>query len=360
MRRVIPCLFALLITSPAAAQVAGSVQQPIINGEPVDSDVFPSAAQLIIGGSLQGQQIKSPVCTATLVAPDVVLTAAHCLEDFPLTFGIFPLDDMTFWVTFEEDLGYMMEQEHQGNPPLPDDAVEASGFVQHPGFTFEAFNGGVDGPGKFDDIALVFLEEPITDRPHAWLPDADEDASLAEQQVVDIVGYGQQTAESGGNPFEPPAPGTAFVRIHAESFINELGEHEMQIGDGEETSRKCHGDSGGPSYPQVETELTEDVRVVGVTSHAYDERDCQVGGVDTRVGPYLEWIAEAFEDACADGTRLDCEDGAIPRPGATGDDDDDGGGGAGCDNGCDQSEAPAGGSALLLLAASLGVARRRR
>ena len=104
MRPVIPCLFALLITSPAAAQVAGSVQQPIINGEPVDSDVFPSAAQLIIGGSLQGQQIKSPVCTATLVAPDVVLTAAHCLEDFPLTFGIFPLDDMTFWVTFEDDI----------------------------------------------------------------------------------------------------------------------------------------------------------------------------------------------------------------------------------------------------------------
>lgn len=349
----------LLLATPAAAQVTGSVQQPIINGDPVDTDVFPSAAQLIIGGNVNGQTIKTPVCTATLVAPDVVLTAAHCLEDFPLTFGIIPLEDMTFWVTFEEDLGYMMEQEHQGNPPLPDDAVEASGFVQHPDFAFEAFNGGVDGPGRFEDIALVFLEESITDRPHAWLPTADEDASIAEQQTVDIIGYGQQTAESSGNPFEPPAPGTAFVRMHAETFINELGEFEMQIGDGEETGRKCHGDSGGPTYAQVETDLDEDVRVVGVTSHAYDERDCLVGGIDTRVGPYLEWIADEIQAACDDGTRLDCEDGSIPRPESNAGDDDDGDG-AGCGSGCAVDGGATPGLGLLGLAGLLAVTRRRR
>ena len=355
MRHLIPCLFALLLSTPAVAQVSGTVQQPIINGDPIDSDDFPSALQLIIGGNLNGQDVKAPVCTGTLVAPDVVLTAGHCLEEFPLTFGIFPLEDLTFWISFEEDLGYMLEQEHQGNPPLPDDAVEAAGFVQHPDWDFEALNAGVDGPAQFNDIALVFLEEPITDRQHAWLPTAEEDDSIEEQQTVDIVGYGQLTAESGG-PFDPPEPGSVYIRTHAETFINELGEFEMQIGDGEETGRKCHGDSGGPTYAQVETDLIEDVRVVGVTSHAYDERDCLVGGVDTRVGPYLDWIADAFAEACDDGVRTDCDEPGILRP-LDPDDGDDGG--TGCASGCAVQTQGTGGGSLLLLVGALALRRRR-
>lgn len=345
-------LVALLISSPAAAQVAGSLQQPIIGGDAIASDVFPSAAQLIIGGTVNGQPIKSPVCTATLVAPDVVLTAGHCLEEFPITFGIFEMTDLTFWVTFEEDLGSMTDEQHGGDPPLPDDAVEAAGFLQHPDFAFESFQGGVDGPGKFDDIALVFLDRAITDRAHAWLPTAAEDASIAEQQTVDIVGYGQQTP-AAADPFQPPAPGTVYVRMHAETFINELAEFEMQIGDGEETGRKCHGDSGGPTYAQVDTDLGDDVRVVGVTSHAYDDRDCLVGGVDTRVGPYLEWIADVFAEACADGIRVDCEEPGIPRPESEG----EGGGGA-CAAGCSQSDPSPSGAVALVGLALLG--RRRR
>ena len=354
MRHAVPCLFALLLATPAAAQVSGTVQQPIINGDPISTDVFPSAAQLIIGGDLQGQDMRSPVCTATLVAPDVVLTAGHCLEDFPLTFGFFPLDDLTFWVTFEEDLGYMLDQEHQGNPPLPDDAVRASGFVQHPEFSFEGFKGGVDGPGQFYDIALVFLEEPITDRAHAWLPSEEEDASLAEQQTVDIVGYGQLSPEAT-DPFQPPEPGTVFIRTHAETFINELAEFEMQIGDGEDTGRKCHGDSGGPSYAQVETDLADDVRVVGVTSHAYDDRDCMVGGVDTRVGPYLDWIADELARACEDDVRTDCDEPGIPRPAAADDDD----GGDACAGGCTVASPSASAVGLLLLLGAVGLRRRR-
>lgn len=359
-RRLVPPpqLLALFALAPglAFAGVAGSSQSAIIHGDAVDTDVFPSAAQLIIGGSLGGQDVKAPACTATLIAPDVALTAGHCLEDYPLTFGIIPLDGLTFWITFEEDLGYMVDQSSGGSPELPDDAVEAAAWVQHPGFDMQGMVGIVpEGPGKFDDIALIFLDRAVTDRPHAWLPTAEEDASLFEDQVVDIVGYGQRSAESGG-PFQPPEPGTAFVRVHAESWINELGEFEMQIGGDSDSSRKCHGDSGGPSYARVETDLVDDVRVVGVTSHAYDERDCLVGGVDTRVGPYLDWIEDEMVVACEDGVRLECDEPGILRPAPSNDADGGGVDGEGC------RSSMAGGASASALALFLlgGLVRRRR
>ena len=54
-------------------------------------------------------------------------------------------------------------------------------------------------------------------------------------------------------------------------------------------------------------------RVIGITSHAYDQSDCAKGGVDTRVDSWLSWIDEQMSAACADGTRVWCEvDGIVP------------------------------------------------
>ena len=51
-----------------------------------------------------------------------------------------------------------------------------------------------------------------------------------------------------------------------------------------------HGDSGGPTYMDVETSSETKRRVIGITSHAYDPNDYAKGGVDTRVDVWLDWI----------------------------------------------------------------------
>lgn len=61
--------------------------------------------------------------------------------------------------------------------------------------------------------------------------------------------------------------------------------------------------AGGPSYMNVETDFTENERVVGIISYAYDKEDCIKGGVDTRVDAWLDWIDEQMRAACTDGTR---------------------------------------------------------
>ncbi len=356
-------LLLLLVLSPAAA-LAGSATFPIINGEPVTSEDFPSTLQIILDGEVSafGLTAVQPVCTGTLIYPDVVLTAGHCTEDFALTFGLAEADRLDFWISFDADHSWMMDPELGGNAPLPDGAVAVSGFTPHPDWDFEALNGGgeVAGLGHFNDIALMFLEEPVTAVPFTYLPTADEGALVVEQLEVDIVGYGQRS-QGSGNPFEPPDD--VGERYWAHTFVNEVGQWEFQVGDGPETGRKCHGDSGGPTYADI-GEVGPTSRVIGVTSRAYDDRDCEVGGVDIRVDAYLAWIDEAMRAACDDGLRTDCAEPGIPSPdpaaGDDDDDDDDAGddddGGAGC-RGCASAGRAAPGAGLLLLV--LGLRRRR-
>lgn len=345
---VLSCLLAIALATPA---MAGTSQLPIINGEQIDDDEFESAAALIVLASMLGTDIVQVMCTATLIAPDVVMTAAHCVDEYPLTFGMVPLDSHSFCVTFESDLAWMNVQ---GNTTLPDDAACSSGFVAHPDFDITELDGSVDGMAEYDDIALVFLEDEVTDRAHAWLPTEEEAEAIEVDLVVDIVGYGQRDAA----PMDPFAPPPDPLRIWGETFVNEVEAYEMQIGDDADTVRKCHGDSGGPSYAQIglgpETE-----RVIGVTSHAYSAtEDCNIGGVDTRVDHYLDWIDEEMRNGCDDGLRTWCDEpGIIWAPPAEPEVEDDG---QGCQD-CQSDVAGSGGSGLLIALGLAGlVAIRRR
>ena len=353
MRKSVLVLISLLLIALASPALAGTAQFPIINGEQIDGDEFESAAALIASFTMVGIGSMTQVsCTATLIAPDVVLTAGHCVDAGALGMGIFEIEDLSFCVSFESDLSYMIAEEHGGNPPLPDDAVCGSGYVQHPDFDIDSMNT-VDGCMEFSDIALVFLEEPVTGRAHAWLPTEEEAEAVDEELDVDIVGYGQRDPD--GSMWDPIPP----LRYWAATFVNEVGDHEMQIGDDADDGRKCHGDSGGPTYAQIGLG-SEPERVIGVTSHAYNMTDdCHIGGVDTRVDPYLDWIDDEMRAACEDGLRTDCDEpGIIWAPAVEGDDDDDDDGGDGCRD-CQSDMAGAGGAGLLVSLLLLGLVRRR-
>lgn len=98
-----------------------------------------------------------------------------------------------------------------------------------------------------------------------------------------------------------------------EARIGEVAEWEFQVGTDRASTRKCRGDSGGPTYLQVAPGSDFPRRVVGVTSHAYDESLCDEGGLDTRVDAYLDWLDARMRAACADGVRRWCEiPGLIP------------------------------------------------
>ena len=284
---------------------------PIINGQDATIDDYPQAGAVIFDGTLDfgsyGQQhYQAFMCSSTLIAPDVVMLAAHCVDPDVLTYGYGTVRDAQYGWTRQLDL---TAWDGSTVRDWPSDTVFAKDWVFHP--QWEYYDLGMGVTINYD-IALIFLEEALTDQPLGYLPLPEEADQLAVGNSVDVVGWGQQTASQN-----PPA-GTHAIKQWGTSHIAELSAYEFQVGKVQEDVRKCHGASGGPTFMVVDSDYTDDVRVVGVTSHAYDSTDCQqTGGVDTRVDYYLDWIDDELTSRCQDGTRVWCDvEGIVPPPSA--------------------------------------------
>lgn len=366
-----------------SAGEAEAPAQPIINGDPATEEDYPMAGGLIFDGTLNipglgTYDARMFLCSSTLIAPDTVLAAAHCFDENALTYGFGSVENETFYWSRQADL-----TAHDGSTiaPLPEDAIAAVEYHFHENFDLFALGTGIT---INDDIGLIFLEEPVTDVPFAYVPQsAEEDEQLVEGVEVTIVGWGQQEATEF---WEVPPPGSFAEKMMGVSPVGEVGTHEFHIGPAESDARNCHGDSGGPAFQYIDTPHAEAMRIVGVTSHSYDTSDCwETGGVDTRVGAYVDWIDAVMRDGCDRGVRSWCEQEGLPdielatEPGDTDTDtdtDSDTGPVADTDppagdtgeTGIELSEEPKGGcstpalplSALGWLAGAGLLARRRR
>lgn len=336
----------LFVSVPAAAQSlpasmdAASDTLPsrefgesIINGEDAVETDYPMTGGLLVDtyidmGSYGAGRLQSFICSSTLIAPDVVLLAAHCVDPDALTYGMGELSDTEYVWSRQADLS-----RYDGSRPgmsWPDDAVAVADFSFHPDWNIRRLQLGLE---ENFDIALLFLAEPVLDVQPALLPSAAEASTLAEGTELVVVGWGQQSATSS---WEAPPAGSYMYKQMGESYIAEIAAEEFQVGLNESDVRKCHGDSGGPSFAWVGQGTTETMRLVGVTSHAYDDSDCfETGGVDTRVDYYLSWIDSEMRARCEDGTRAWCDEPGIlpvdyyepepePEPEDEGDDVDGG------------------------------------
>lgn len=289
----------------------GGLQQSIINGEQCLPNEHESAVELVVDaeidfGILGSYRLSSYFCGGTLIAPDVVLTAAHCLDVSSLTYGIGKIKSLAYYATWDQDLSYL---DNSIGVTIPKDAVQATSWKVE-----EEYDGNKQagpGPANSHDIGLLFLQKPLQLKP-AIVITSEESSQIVKGASVSIAGWGQRTADSI-NIADPKHASLVGQKYCAKSTLNELGTHEIQIGSGPESTRKCFGDSGGPTYMEVMTKEGLQTRVIGITSHAYDEAVCMKGGLDTRVDAWLSWIDAKMREGCQTGARSWCEfEGIIP------------------------------------------------
>lgn len=205
----------------------------------------------IIGGTPETDKEYDPVlmllinerelCTSTLIAPRVVLTAKHCIVNTspPAVFV---------------GLGNSVRR-NQRYASVIDIRTTADTTIVG------------------EDIALLFLSQSGALQPRRYV----EVPQVLAGESVTLVGFGQQRVGPAGT-------GDVGVKMMTRSTVVTESEKEFRTR-GPDT---CFGDSGGPVF-------LDDGRVAGVVSRG--STNCDGISVYTRVDAFTAMISQAIEDA---------------------------------------------------------------
>jgi hypothetical protein len=222
--RVVPAVVGVLILVLAAPALG------ITWGEP-DGDGHPHVGAMLVNIGDDDPDWRL-ICSGTLIAADVFLTAAHCTE-------VAEANDWPVAVTFDAEVD-------ETSPILPGTAHT------HPDFGFSGPGGTADA----HDVAVIVLDDPAADTYPGIEPASLPEAGLLDElnvrnglrgQRFTVVGYGAQEPEFGIGG--PDHPFTAERRVSVSRFLALL-DSWLQLsqvgvrGDG----GSCFGDSGGPVF----------------------------------------------------------------------------------------------------------------
>ncbi len=278
----------LLLSGCGPHETVISSHEAIINGESCTEQQFPASLELI---RRVGESVAS-LCGATLIAPDVALTAAHCVAEFMMPTSTLP-DDFRYYVTPRADMQTYSSEEFDSDSTT---MIAVHAILMHGGYS------QIRSPGPHHDMALLFLSRRSS-IPPAQLITPQEANHLIPGLTAYIVGWGQQAIGLKGTVNTPP------TKHCASTFVNALTQLEMQLGSSEYSAHKCFGDSGGATYVQFEPTVlgaAPPLRFAGVTSYGKDN-DCRKGGFDTRVDAYYDWIQQTMQEGCEKGYRVSCD-----------------------------------------------------
>ena len=227
MRLLTPAIVALALLLPATASAAQpTAHASIVNGHSATVEEFPA---LTFIEARQGKTGFS--CTGTVVAPRVVLTAAHCIEDLERG-GLTPAK------------AYLVAT----GTTTPSKALRENVFRIAETHVFPGFDPG----GLHGDAGILILDRPTAAPPIAMAGAAD--AALYEGGAeVQLAGWGVTGANAKNAPeslrattmvVQKPSTCTQKTRVDRPNYSPAL---QMCTLDVAKKSGGCFGDSGGPA-----------------------------------------------------------------------------------------------------------------
>ncbi len=273
---VFSILFSLCGNAFLVESAKAGVRSPssrIVGGEPAEEDAWPWIALLL---ETRFDSYRSSGCSASLIHPEWVLTAAHCLKSQT---GIFleaeEIDVVLGVYNLETDTG---------------ERVSSSRVVIHP--LYDSQSAVTDE----NDIALIRLSR-LVDFPVADMYSGNDD--LAGRQGT-ALGWGTLSAHFPLYPnrlYQVTMP--IISNDECNYYFNQLPfyddpitENMMCAGLVEGGKDACLGDSGGPLV--IWENGAE--KVAGIVSWGEGCAEAEVFGVYTRVSHYTDFIVRTIEN----------------------------------------------------------------
>jgi secreted trypsin-like serine protease len=302
MARSLVYLLALLglafgLIGVALAEDNGADNEMIVNGELVKEGNFPWQVLVTRTWTDDKGQGWISSCGGSIIAPQWVLTAAHCLEE-----------DGKVNKASEMQVGYGSVHRKR----LKEMAVED--VIPNPKYVSDGF-----------DIGLIKLKEPIPHAPVIELANPQTEATLRAthpELTVTVSGWGKLWDIKNGEveaQFQQFGKGSAAAIADAINSPEQLRKADLQEVDIEDCAKvyqasgefganpidlkrnicamgvkvrkdSCQGDSGGPLVVNASGHPVQ----VGVVSWGHSCADTMFPGVYSRVSSYADWIKETM------------------------------------------------------------------
>jgi len=228
-RRLLAAALTLAVVIPASLFA-------ITYGYVDTNGTYSNTGAFIVKSPTTGQLF--PICSGTLIAPDVFLTASHCTAFFEQELA--PLG-YTAYVSFDSPIGF-------GNQTSPaTQLIDVQQVVTNPAYTQAQNDSG--------DIAVLLLDPqatagivPATLPPLGLLEEIVKADGFDDASVTN-VGYGVQNRLVGhGVPFFQDA--NPIPRMYSFSSFNALNKGYVRYSQNPAKGEggACYGDSGGPQF----------------------------------------------------------------------------------------------------------------
>ena len=229
--RKTPAAVALAATTAALAMVATSAPaaHAIIGGTEVPNDAYPFMTAVLEKGP--GSVRDRQFCGASLVTPDTVMTAAHCMVDDAGK----PAKPKYLQVAVGRTV---LSASGQGQ--IRD--IAKGGVVVHPRY--------LKGKEAYD-VAFLKLAKPVRGISAVPLPTQGTDALIRPGQKATVAGWGNTDTELTHSP-DRLRQVKVPILSHAECRTS-YKEYDAKVNfcAGVETKDSCQGDSGGPIFRKV-------------------------------------------------------------------------------------------------------------
>jgi trypsin len=253
---------------PAAASAAPTAQASIVGGHPVSIEEFPSLAYI---EAVEGRSVFS--CTGTVVAPRVILTAAHCVES---------IEKGTITPPSRYALTTSIVDPRRAGP---DNIFHVVANHVFPGFDPGVVHG---------DAAILVLDRPTT-APSIPLAGASDAALYEGGAEAQLTGWG---LTRGNAKQAPPHLRATTTVVKPASFCKQkiapfykpfLPTAQTCVLAADRASGGCFGDSGGPT---IGKRADGSPVQLGITSTGGPECSPRVPTVLTRVDFVSTWVSE--------------------------------------------------------------------